>query len=52
MSISSYQLAYVLDRAKDPNEDLLQLSPTQTLKRSDFLCLAFDELEATVNIYS
>ncbi|RXN06671.1 HMG domain-containing 3 isoform X2 [Labeo rohita] len=41
-------LAYVLDRAKDPNEDLLQLSPAQTLKRSDFWSLAFDELEATI----
>ncbi|XP_073787637.1 uncharacterized protein si:dkey-3n22.9 isoform X2 [Danio rerio] len=41
-------LAYVLDRAKDPSEDLLQLSPVQTLKRSDFWSLAFDELEATI----
>lgn len=41
-------LAYVMDKAKDPNEHLLQLSPTQTLKRSDFWSLAFDELEATI----
>ncbi|RXN25085.1 HMG domain-containing 3 isoform X2 [Labeo rohita] len=40
--------AYVLDRAKDPSEDLLQLSSAQTLKRSDFWSLAFDELEATI----
>ncbi|KAL1275320.1 hypothetical protein QQF64_034943 [Cirrhinus molitorella] len=41
-------LAYVLDRAKDPSEDLLQLSPAQSLKRSDFWSLAFDELEAMI----
>lgn len=49
--ISLFQLAYVLDRKKDAKEDLLQLRPNQTLTRSDFWSLAFDELEATVIVY-
>lgn len=48
-SHSFIQLAYVLDKENDPSEEILQLSSTQALKRSDFWSLGLDELEATAS---
>lgn len=48
--IAFFQLAYVLDKNKDPNEDILSFSPGRTLARCDFWSLAYDEVEAQVII--
>ncbi|XP_070407644.1 HMG domain-containing protein 3-like isoform X2 [Nothobranchius furzeri] len=41
-------LAYVLDKNKDPYEDILSYSPGRTLTRCDFWSLAFEEVEAQI----